>query len=110
LNDREPPLSPEHRNGAAAAAFLAVGIGAAGLGLVVLLDAAGLFSVPALYGPAGGVSGRTTAGVLIWLIAWAALHHRWKRRDLALGRVSAAGLLLIGLGLLFMFPPFWGLF
>ena len=56
-------------NGAAVAAFLAAGIGAFAMGLVVILNEAGLFAAPSLYPPAGGVSGRTTIAVAIWLIA-----------------------------------------
>ena len=38
-------------NGGALAAFLAAGIGALGLGLVVFLNELGVFEVPAIYGP-----------------------------------------------------------
>ena len=97
-------------NGAALAAFLAAGIGAFGMGLVVILNEAGLFSAPTLYGPAGGVSGRTTLATAIWLVAWAILHRRWKGRSLQPGRVHAATAVLIVLGLILTFPPVWGLF
>lgn len=97
-------------NGAALAAFLAAGIGALGLGLVVFLNEVGAFEVPALYGPAGGVSGRTTAGVLIWLVAWAVLHSRWKNRWMESSRLFAVSLILIAVGFVFCFPPVWHLF
>ena len=97
-------------NGAAMAAFLAAGIGAFAMGLFVILNEAGLFSAPSVYGPAGGVSGRTTFAAVAWLIAWAWLHSRWKSRDLAPRRVSIATLVLIALGLLLTFPPVWTLF
>ena len=58
-------------NGAAMAAALAAGIGAFAMGLFVLLNEAGLFAAPALYGPAGGVTGRTTFATVVWLGAWA---------------------------------------
>ena len=96
-------------NGAALAAFLAAGIGAFGMGLVVILNEVGLFAAPTLYGPAGGVSGRTTLAAVIWLVAWAILHRRWKDRQLEPGRVHAATVTLILLGLLLTFPPVWGL-
>src|SRR3546814_11456369 len=54
-------------NGAALAAILAAGIGAFAIGLVVIVNETGLLAVPALYAPAGGVSGRTTLAALIWL-------------------------------------------
>lgn len=96
-------------NGAALAAFLAAGIGAFGMGLVVILAEADLLAAPPLYAPAGGVSGRTTLATVIWLIAWVVLHHRWTRRQHAPGRVHAVTVTLILLGLLLTFPPVWGL-
>jgi hypothetical protein len=100
----------EIANGAALAAFLGAGIGSFAVGFIVLLNEAGLFSAPTLYGPAGGLSGRTTIAVAIWLMAWAILHQRWKHRQLEAGRVHAVTLVLVGLGMLFVFPPLWQLF
>lgn len=96
-------------NGSAMAALLSGGIGAFAMGAVVLLNEAGLFSAPTLYAPAGGVSGRTTLATIVWLVAWAVLHNRWKGRDIAPGRVGAVTLTLIALGVLGTFPPVWGL-
>src|SRR5687768_4967241 len=96
-------------NGATMAAILSAGIGAFAVGFVVILNEAGLFAAPALYGPAGGVSGRTTFAVVIWLIGWAVLHGRWKHRQLEPGRVHTLTLLLIGAGVLLCFPPLWAL-
>ena len=97
-------------NGAALAAFLGGSIGAFAMGFFVIVNEIGLFVAPSLYGPAGGVSGRTTFATLAWLVAWAVLHHRWKDRGIDPRRVFAVGLLLIGLGFLGTFPPVWGFF
>jgi hypothetical protein len=91
------------------AAFLAAGIGAFALGVIVLLNEGGVFAAPALYAPAGGVSGRTTLATAAWLTAWAVLHNRWKAREVAPGRVWAWTLILTGLGVLGTFPPLWRL-
>lgn len=96
-------------NGSAMAAFLGAGIGAFAMGAVVLLNEAGIFAAPALYAPAGGVSGRTTLATIVWLMAWAVLHNRWKAREIAPGRVGAVILILIALGVLGTLPPVWGL-
>jgi hypothetical protein len=96
-------------NGAAMAAFLGAGIGALAMGVMVILNESGLFAAPALYGPAGGVSGRTTFAVVIWLIGWALLHRRWKQRQLEPRRVHVLVLALIGAGVLLCFPPLWAL-
>ena len=96
-------------NGSAMAALLGGGIGAFAMGAVVLLNEAGRFAAPALYAPAGGVSGRTTLATIVWLVAWAVLHYRWKGRDIASGRIGAATLILIAVGVLGTFPPVWAL-
>ena len=97
-------------NGAALASFLGAGIGAFAMGFFASINEAGVFVAPTLYGPAGGVSGRTTFAIAAWLIAWGLLHNRWKHRQIASGPVSAITLTLIGLGILGTFPPVWGLF
>lgn len=96
-------------NGAAMAAFLAAGIGVFAVGLFVLLNEAGIFAAPALYGPAGGVSGRTTFALIVWLVAWGMLHARWKTREVAAGTVWLATSVLSALGILATFPPVWAL-
>jgi hypothetical protein len=97
-------------NGGALAAFLAAGIGALGLGLVVFLNELGVFEVPAIYGPSGGVTGRTAAGVVIWLVAWGVLHSRWKDRRMESSGPFATALILIAVGFVLCFPPVWHLF
>lgn len=97
-------------NGAAMAAFLAAGIGSFALGLIVILNGAGIISVPALYGPAGGVTGRTTLAVVIWLIAWVVLHFLWKDHQIEPRRIHLISLILIGLGILLTVPLVGNLF
>jgi hypothetical protein len=99
----------EAANGAALASFLSAGVGAAAMGLVILLDESGLFSAPALYAPAGGVSGRTTLAVVIWLIVWAVLHRRWKHREVNSLAVYRLALILMLVGTLLTLPPVWSL-
>ena len=96
-------------NGAALAAFLGAAVGAFAMGLFVVLGEAGVFAAPTLYGPAGGVSGRTTFAVATWLVAWGVLHNRWSGRRIDPRGVFAVTLLLVGLGVLATFPPVWGL-
>jgi hypothetical protein len=56
------------------------------------------------------VSGRTTIAVVVWLVAWAVLHSRWKHRRVEARRIRAVTLLLIALGLVATFPPVWSVF
>ena len=97
-------------NGAAMAAIVGSGIGTFAMGLFVILSEAKIFSAPALYAPAGGLSGRTTFAVVVWLIAWGVLHSRWKTHQIEPGGVITVTVVLIALGLLGTFPPVWNLF
>ena len=96
-------------NGPALAAFAAAGLGSFLMGLIVLLNELGVYSPPTLYDPAGGVTGRTTLAIVLWLVAWGVLHLGWGHRQLEAGRVFGVTLLLIALGVLGTFPPLWGL-
>lgn len=96
-------------NGGALAAVMAAGIGAFAMGVFVLANEAGIFAAPSLYGPSGGLSGRSTFAVATWLIAWAILNSRWRAQDVAPGRVLTWTLALAVLGVLMTFPPVWGL-
>ena len=96
-------------NGAAMAAVLGAGIGSCAMGAFVLLNEAGLFAAPTLYGPAGGVTGRTTFATIVWLLAWRVLHARWKSREIAPGPVFTRTVVLVVLAILGTFPPLWGL-
>ena len=96
-------------NGAAMAAVLGAGIGSFAMGAFVLLNEAGLFAAPALYGPAGGVTGRTTFATVVWLLVWGVLHARWRSRDVVPGPVFGWTVVLVALAILATFPPLWGL-
>jgi hypothetical protein len=106
----EPTVTREDApNGAAMAAYLGAAIGAFAMGAIVLLSEAGIFAAPALYAPAGGVTGRTTLAVVVWLIAWVLLHYRWKDQEIEARRVYLMALILIAIGFLGTFPPVWQL-
>jgi hypothetical protein len=96
-------------NGAAMAAVLGAGIGSFAMGAFVLANEAGIYTAPALYGPAGGLSGRSTFAVAVWLVAWAVLHARWRGGAVAAGPVFVWTLVLIATAAVALFPPVWGL-
>ena len=79
------------------------------MGLIVVLNEAGAFAVPAVYAPAGGVSGRTTLALAVWVVAWGVLHGRWKAHDVDASRTLTLTMVLVALGLLGTFPPLWSL-
>src|SRR5688572_13883792 len=82
-------------NGAALAALLAAGVGGLAVGLFVILNETGIYAAPSLYGPAGGVSGRTTFALGVWLLAWLLLHRAWKERQMEVRGVYLATAALI---------------
>lgn len=99
-------------NGLAAAALLAGGIGAFAVGLMTVLAEAfeGIRAALAFYRPAGPLSGKTTVAMIIWLIAWPLLGNLWKGKEVDFARASLWAFILLGLGLLGTFPPFFELF
>ena len=98
--------------GPAAAAFIAGGIGTFFVGLMTTLDeaSAGLKTFLTWSTPVGPLSGKTTVGVLAWLIAWFVLNNMWKGKDYDMRRAFTITLVLIGLGLLLTFPPIFEIF
>lgn len=109
LESEQAAHDTQGTNGASLAAFVAAGIGAFAMGLIVLLNEAGVLVAPTVYAPAGGVSGRTSIAVVVWLMSWVVLHIRWNGRQVESGAVHAVTLVLIGLGILGTFPPLWAI-
>lgn len=102
-NERPAP------NGAALAAVLAAGIGSLAMGLLVIMNEAGLFVAPSMYPPAGGLSGRSTFAMLAWLVAWGILHARWRDRDLDSAGILRWTMVMVGVAVILTFPPVWNL-
>ncbi len=99
-------------NGGGAAAVLAAGIGSFLVAVFALLadKSATIKSLMIFYKPTGPLSGVTTCAIIVWLVAWLILHRRWQNRMVAMGRVRAAALILLILGVLLTFPPIADLF
>lgn len=99
-------------NGPAAAAILAAGIGSMVLGLFVILSEAlkSVNNALNFYNPVGPLSGKTIIAIAVWLAAWIILHISWKNKQVNFAGVFTASLILIILGLLGTFPPFFDLF
>jgi fluoride ion exporter CrcB/FEX len=100
------------KNGLAAAALVAGGIGSFAIGLMTVLAeaSAAIKTAITFYAPTGALSGKTTVGVIIWLAAWAILGSLWGKKDVDLSKAFIAAFVLLALGLLFTFPPFFLLF
>ena len=77
--------------------------------LIAAWTEAGIFVAPSLYGPAGGLSGRSTFAVVVWVVAWGVLHARWQERTVAVGQVFGWTLFMIAIAVVATYPPLWAL-
>jgi hypothetical protein len=104
----------EKPNGPVSAALLAGGIGAAVFGLVTLIyeinDESAFAASLGWVKPVGGLSGKSSLGILAFFVAWAILHYLWKDKETNFARISAVAIALLVVGLLGTFPPVWHLF
>ncbi|MCJ1676210.1 hypothetical protein MTF65_02305 [Streptomyces sp. APSN-46.1] len=107
----EFPLS-EKAEGPISAAIIAAGIGAAVLGLLTTLAEANASVKDAMEWSTsvGPLSGKTTLAVVVWLLAWAALHAALRSKPYETTRALVISLVLIGLGVLGTFPEFFQIF
>lgn len=98
--------------GAAAAAFIAGGIGSLVLGLMVIFAemSTGFADILKWVAPVGPLSGKTSLAVIAWLLSWVVLNKMWKGQDFDLKKAFTISMVLIGLAFLMTFPPFFYLF
>lgn len=99
-------------DGSGAAAILSAGIGSFMVAFfAIAADKIAAFkSYMVFYKPTGPLSGVTTSAILVWLIAWAVLELRWRKRSVSLARINTIALILLGLSVLLTFPPVADLF
>ena len=97
------------KNGTSMAAVLAAGIGVAVFGIIVTLsEAIGSFGAAlAWLKPVGALSGKSIIGVAVWLVAWLVLALVWKDREVSHRPVVVVSAILLVVGLLGTFPPFF---
>lgn len=102
----------EKVEGPISAAIIAAGFGAAVLGLLTTLAEASTAVSDGLNwnNAVGPLSGKTTLAVVVWLLAWGVLHTVLRNRPYETVRALVLSLVLIALGILGTFPPFFQLF
>ncbi len=95
-------------NGPAAAAILAAGVGCFVLGVVAVAGdgSKALARRLTFYTPTGPLSGVSTVAIAAWLVAWFVLAQMWGSKSVAIAKIHAVALVLLGIGLLLTFPPF----
>jgi hypothetical protein len=112
------PVNDTKPNGPVAAAFIAAGVGCFALGLIVVLNEAGIIPGSALdfaknYGIGSGVgplSGKVILSTIALLVSWGILGFAWRGKEVAFGRAFAVALLLVALGFVLTFPPIFEIF
>jgi hypothetical protein len=111
-NSATSPNAPTLANGSGAAAILAAGSGSFALAVLACAGdkSATIKNSLNFYKPTGPLSGVTTAAILIWLVTWGILEWRWRKRTVAVGRITAIAFALLGMSLLLTFPPIVDLF
>lgn len=98
-------------NGSGAAAILGAGIGCGAIGILAFWGDAvpGMGKALNIFNPTGTLSGVTTFGIIIWLVAWFALNQMWKGKTVEMMKVNVASFALLAVGFLLTFPPFMDL-
>jgi hypothetical protein len=66
------------------------------------------FAIVAYVSLLGVFVNKVALAIVVWLVAWAVLHARWRDRDVGPARVGALTLILVALGIRGTFPTFWG--
>jgi hypothetical protein len=94
-------------NGAASAALLAAALGCTFFGLIVVLSEANhaVQQMMILNRSVGPLSGKSTFGMLAWLVSWLVLHSLLRKRHLNFQTVTAIAAVFVLIGLLSTFPP-----
>ena len=102
----------ENANGKASAALLAGSLGMALIGLLTTLSESLSRLRPFLNLDVrvGALSGLSTYAFGVWLLVWLGPGLAWKDKELDFGKVVAGSRILMVLGLLGTFPPFYRLF
>ena len=99
-------------NGPVAAALLAGGAGAAVTGLMTVLAeaSAGIKTFLTWSVPVGPLSGKTGVGVIAFLLAWIIAHYLLRGKNVDFNKYATIAFILLVIGLLGTFPPFFELF
>ena len=102
----------EVATGPAAATFIAGGVGAAALGLIIpLSEAIPAFKTFLTFDKGvGPLSGKTILPMVIFLAVWAVLGFLWRGKESNMRTAITVGIVGLVIGLLGSFPPIYDLF
>lgn len=107
-----PPTEPDKPEGPVAAALIAGGVGCAALGFFTTLAEASSGAKAWLEWNTrvGPLSGKTLMAVIVWLVAWGALHLGMRNRSVKLPKAFTVAVVLIVVGVIGTFPTFFQAF
>lgn len=96
-------------NGPVAAVMLATGIGAVVLGLFTVLSEAseGVHDFLEWSERVGPLSGKTSLGVIAFVLSWGGLYAGLRERDLPWRPLVVATVVLLAIAVVFTYPPFF---
>jgi hypothetical protein len=100
------------KNGSSAAAVLAAGIGLAVTGIMTVTaeNIPAWLNALAWSKPVGALAGKTTLGLVGWVVSWIIFGVIWKDKEVKLRPILVTTAILAVVGLLTTFPPFFDLF
>jgi hypothetical protein len=100
------------QSGFAAATVFASGIGCFAMGVLTTASEAskGVGAALNWVAPVGALSGKSTLAILVWLVCWGLLTLMWRYQRLNEERIFKVSYVLIAMGFLGTFPPFFDLF
>jgi hypothetical protein len=100
------------KNGSSAAAVLAAGIGLAVTGIMTVTaeNIPAWLNALAWSKPVGALEGKTTLGLVGWVVSWIIFGVIWKDKEVKLRPILITAAILAVVGLLTTFPPFFDLF
>jgi len=114
-NPPEPVANPPDTkpNGPVAAAFVAGGIGATTLGLLVVLaelsggihDFLDFSTNFGLGSGVGNLSGKALVATIAFVVSWAILYYVWRGKEVDFNKMFVISLVLVGIGFALTFPP-----
>jgi hypothetical protein len=95
-----------------AAALLAGAIGSAAIGIAtVAAEVSSQVAEAFRWSPAvGPLSGNVGVGLIIYFASWIVLHLALRSKNVNFARITTVALVLLAVGILGTFPPFFGLF
>lgn len=105
-------MMEDRPNGPVAAALIAGGVGSAVLGLATTLAEASSVIKDLLnwYNPVGPLIGKTGVAVIAFAVSWIVLHGLYRGKEVNLQRAATLAFVLLAVGLIGTFPPFFTLF